>query len=243
MKSIKDMEHEEIIALTQTELDRLVRLACAVEGIPLPGPEPEKPEAPAVVRDATVYAVGGLHFSDRNAAEAVSAALSGYAEHAVTVTYDWNCLGSEHQYVKPLKSDDQIALSNISTLHVLGDLNYRKVRESLIQHKALQKQYEDDLKAHEKCVGVTDEIRGEVMAIYNEACRREAEFRRYASIFDEYVRLAAGDIDVAVKFFEKANNPSEWVRERMRVKVQNLRVADAAAAAMGASAAMGAVHA
>lgn len=236
MKTIKDMAHEEVVALTQTELDRLVRLACAVDGVRLPGAAPEKPEAPKVERDATVYSVGSLHFSDRAAAESVSAALSAAAAHAVKLEYDWQHVGSEHKYTKAFKPDEQTTMADVSTEHALSEPNYRKVRESLIQHKALLKQYEDDLKAHEQSERATDEIRGEIMAAFNEARARQAELDRAQRVFGEYLRLADDDVEVAIKFYEKANTPSAWVRERMDLEFEKLRdiVKDSAVFGSGA---------
>lgn len=227
MITIKDMSHEQVIALNDPELNRLVKLALALQGVPLPGAAPEKPEEPKVERDVAVYAVGGLFFTDRNAAEAVGAVLASVASSAVKLDYEWQHVGSEHKYARPYRSDDQASLSTITTERALSEPNFRRVREALIQYKVLQKQYEEDTKKHEAAVSAGDEVRGEIVAVYNDARARQQDLDRTMARFDEYMHLADGDVEVALRFFDKAHTPTAWVRNRLDAKVAQFRTAAA----------------
>lgn len=223
MKTIDQMTHEEVIALERDDLDRLVKLACAIEGVRLPGEPPEKPEEPKIERDAAVYTVGGLSFSDRSAAEAVGAALAAAVAASVKLEYDWQHVGSEHKYVRPIKFDDQAALSMVTTERALAESTFRRVRDELIQYRVMLKRYEDELKLHEQNVKESDCIRAEILAAFADARARQYELDRAKVVFDEYMRLADSDVEVAVKFFEKANKPSAWVQERMALVFEGLR--------------------
>ena len=65
MLRFTEMTDAELLALTETELEELIDLECAYEGIPLLPPKPEEPIKPANLRpDTSVFHFDDIYITD-----------------------------------------------------------------------------------------------------------------------------------------------------------------------------------
>lgn len=96
MKGITEMTEQEILALTEEDVQKLIKLRMMEEGIKIMD-KPEVPELfeiePADLKTFTIPFFEGYAFTDMEEANAVAEALRN-AKTLRKVEYDWNKLGS-----------------------------------------------------------------------------------------------------------------------------------------------------
>jgi len=215
LKTIDQMNHEEIIALTQEDIDRLVRLECAENGVQLPGEAPLAPVEPRADCDLQVYKVGDLVFFDQEAAVAVSAVIAKHADKLAKVDYDWRRGRDNYKYAAPASEAAADMATAVSIMKVMTRESYLTMSSQIDRHMKALEEYKVLLTDHEAAVEKSDEIRERIMSVVDGAFRRQRELDDMRRRYDEYLRLAEGDVSIARRFFDKANTPSVWVYERM----------------------------
>lgn len=214
MKTIEQMTHDEVVALGEGDLEKLVRWACAEAGLKWPGPLPPKPEKPVVVPDVAVFKVGDLCFEDRAAAEAVAEAVAGVQRSVVSIEHDWQ-VSSEARYVKRPDDYNLKRWTEVATERHLTPGKYADAKEALVAHKRDLEEWEKLDKERREATAASKDIRESIEGVHGDACARERELERERRRFSEYLELASGDGPTAGKFYLKAHSPSAWVRERL----------------------------
>ena len=101
MKGITEMTEQEILALTEEDVQKLIKLRMMEEGIKIMD-KPEVPELfeiePADLKVFTIPFFEGYAFTDMEEANAVAEVLRN-AKTLRKVEYDWNKLGSDYKYL------------------------------------------------------------------------------------------------------------------------------------------------
>lgn len=134
MKGITEMTEQEILALTEEDVQKLIKLRMMEEGIKIMD-KPEVPELfeiePADLKVFTIPFFEGYAFTDMEEANAVAEALRN-AKTLRKVEYDWNKLGSDYKY---LVKKDKYNYSSSQTLRLTVALciqvNYTKRFQTL----------------------------------------------------------------------------------------------------------------
>lgn len=102
MKGITEMTEQEILALTEEDVQKMIKLRMMEEGIKIMD-KPKIPELfeiePADIQYFSIPLLDGFAFTDINEATKVAEILKS-AKSLRKVDYDWNKLGSDYKFLK-----------------------------------------------------------------------------------------------------------------------------------------------
>lgn len=198
---IDDLTDEQVLALSEEDLQRLVRYRMAEEGIKiLDRPvEPVWEELP--VPDVTVWAVGDFEFTDHRSAEVVAETVTDLAGARTNTGYDYSAGGyGSALHVLPVRDTE----AAVARKRAYSPEAWAVHKDALGQQATAKKEFRDRLRefedAERQAEGVREEVYGrhtEVLATHE---RRQALVARYA----EYLDLAEGQPTVAMAFLRKA---------------------------------------
>jgi len=199
MKQLSDYSNEELLALTDTEIQDLIDYECALQGVPLlppgPGPAPAKPEVP----HDEVFKVAGFYFYAKESAMRV---LDVLMELDLYQVEGYN----ETRRLVPIAKDDNdyYYAPKIETDLVVSAVNYALNQEVLASYKRAY----DTWNTHKK---VYDAAYKDCKCVSEQVYERISEARQIAGyntsmlvVFAKYLKLADGDAAVATKFLRAA---------------------------------------
>lgn len=105
MKGITEMTEQEILALTEEDVQKMIKLRMMEEGIKIMD-KPKIPELfeiePADIQYFSIPLLDGFAFTDINEATKVAEILKS-AKSLRKVDYDWNKLGSDYKFLKRVR--------------------------------------------------------------------------------------------------------------------------------------------
>jgi len=196
MKTVNDLTDSELVALTETELENLIDIACAEKGIALLPPEPVPPQEPTIPYDIVAYVVAYHEFEHREDAEAVAAIINGKPR----AKYESSYPRYENHFVG-WSIQDRVHVEEKSILSLPQQLATKAVREKYKTDKqAYDKQYEE----YRKILGEREEVGYEVRQRHWNAQKRQHERERHRANFAHYLKMAGGDQSIAFRFFDSA---------------------------------------
>lgn len=217
MKTIDEMTEQEILALTDEQVEKMKKLVLAENGVQFP----EKPKHVELFdiedEDMAVYNIpllGDMCFANRDEAERVLQLLSecgslGFIENDYQAQADYFRHEKKRKYCAYNENELSITTKRAYSIEL-----YNKIKDFSKQNKKMQEQLEKDLQAYNKAMernieltsGIEDRIR-EVRSKY----RRLDGFKR--KFDEEYLPLADGDRDMAIRFMAKAYNLTDEEKE------------------------------
>lgn len=231
MKNVKELTEQEILALTDGEITLRIKLKKAEEGVKLV-PKPQDPSYFEIEEpDKTVYSCDmfgdDLCFENIEELTKLIQVVSG-SDTKCSVTYDYNKAGSEYTYISSkLKTRGYSSRdwSSTSSKRVYSIERYNALVDMIASNKKMKEQYEKELKEYEAIISeakwIEDEINGRVREVrdkywkLNEYCRK---FR-----FD-YLPIADGNKDVAMKFMDKAYSLTSEQQEYILANYADLKI-------------------
>lgn len=193
MKGITEMTEQEILALTEEDVQKLIKLRMMEEGIKIMD-KPEVPELfeiePADLKVFTIPFFEGYAFTDMEEANAVAEALRN-AKTLRKVEYDWNKLGSDYKYlVKKDKYNYSIKPDfEVNCGFVYSSELYEKMQEAS---------------------GIISEISGRVKEVKVKYERLNRLTYKFAT---DYYPLSDHNEDMAMKFMAKAYSFTDKEKE------------------------------
>ncbi len=209
MKRINEMTEQEIIALSDEDVQKMIKVRMMEEGIKLLD-KPKVPELfeiePTDIQYFSIPLLEGFAFTNLEEATKVAETLKN-AKSLRKVDYDWNKLGSEYKY---LKKSERYKFNGNSDFDILpgwaySNELYAKISSFAAQNKVMKEQAEKDLKEYEKQLSesaeLIQEITGRVREVRNKYDRLETLSRKFAT---DYYPLSDNDEDMAMKFIAKA---------------------------------------
>lgn len=218
MKKINEMTEQEILAMTEEDVQKLIKLHLMEQGIKLLE-KPKKPELfeiePADIECYTIPLLDGFAFTNREEAEKVQEALRN-ATSLRKVEYDWNKFNGEYKYLEKKKRYSYKGESDfaIQSMFVYSPELYNKIVDFVVQNKAMveqvakdQKEYDENLRNSADAIS---EIRQRVSDIRNKYARLDDLSRRFAV---DYYPLSDNNEEMAIKFLEKAYSLTEEEKE------------------------------
>lgn len=218
-RSIEDMNDDELLALTEEQIERLVKLEMAKEGIPI-YPIPDAPEY------LDVEDPDGEFFSFRLFDGVVFPTAEGIRD-VVNLMKALGCERLVREYGEPgaqhlpniLKSrysdDDDFEIKSEKLFSADGYLRNKGI---LKENEKRRKAYENELSTISKSKKDAQKIRDSIWGPIREAKTRKIDCERADIQFAEYLDLAENDAEQAWKFFDKANGPEEHVEKFLRAK-------------------------
>ena len=213
MKGITEMTEQEILALTEEDVQKLIKLRMMEEGIKIMD-KPEVPELfeiePADLKVFTIPFFEGYAFTDMEEANAVAEALRN-AKTLRKVEYDWNKLGSDYKYlVKKDKYNYSIKPDfEVNCGFVYSSELYEKISNFAAQNKVMKEQAEYDEKMQEAS-GIISEISGRVKEVKVKYERLNRLTYKFAT---DYYPLSDHNEDMAMKFMAKAYSFTDKEKE------------------------------
>jgi hypothetical protein len=214
MKRLNEMNYVELAAMTSDEVDTLIKLEAAHEGIQIPGQPPAEPEIKSLVKKTvTVWSVDGVsvHFGTKASADRVASLLAELSDQGDTFTSDYD-YATGYEYKHAVKSEicpkaSEVKYYSKSDLHLhQAVLNAQKAAKET--YDKVSTEYKNQSKAFE---GIRGDVWNAVCAARDQRAREE----RLSQVFDEYLELAGGDKSVALGFFDKAHpglsEHSRWI--------------------------------
>ena len=209
MKNISEMTEQEIIALSDEDVQKMIKLRMMEEGIKLLD-KPKVPELfeiePADTQYFSIPLLDGFAFTDIEEATKVAEILKS-AKSLRKVDYDWNRLGSEYKY---LKKSERYKFNGNSDFDILSGWAYSnelyaKISNFAAQNKVMKEQAEKDKKEYEKQLSesaeLVQEITERVREVRNKYDRLETLSCKFAT---DYYPLSDNNEDMEMKFMVKA---------------------------------------
>lgn len=209
MKKINEMTEQEILALSEKDIQDMIKFRMMEEGIKIVD-KPQKPELfeiePADQKVYIIPVLDGYAFVDFEEAQKVAEALQR-AKSFRKVEYDWNKLGSNYKY---LDKKDRYTYGypedfGVNEKYVYSNELYANIVDFAAQNKAMVKQAEADEKAYNDAYAAASDItlgiRNRVTEVREKAERLERLTLKFAN---DYYPLSDNNEEMAIKFMSKA---------------------------------------
>ena len=209
MKKINEMTEQEILALSENDIQNMIKFRMMEEGIKVID-KPKKPELfeiePADQKVYVIPVLDGYAFTDFAEAQKVADALRE-AKSFRKVDYDWNKLGSNFKY---LEKKDRYTYNNegdfsISEISVYSSKLYANIVDFAAQNKAMQKQVEKDMAEYDNAYAAASDITLEIRSRISEVSEKHERLERLTHSFgNDYCPLSGNNEEMAMKFMSKA---------------------------------------
>jgi len=216
---IEDMTREEILALSESQIEFLIKFKCATEGV-IMAVRPIEPRA-VVIPDTEriqAYTVDAYAFEDQRDAAKYMEALAGLTA-IKRIDYDYET-GSDYKYLKPLASYERnkhLCIEVVRTFpeHVIKSHGYA-IREYRLQKEA----HDKALKLYEQESKAAEAIAEEVREILDRHRSDEREYEGYLAKFREYMEIANQNFETAHAFFSKVAQPTRETLDRVIAQIK-----------------------
>lgn len=216
MKFIQDYTQEELVALTDEEVEKIIKVTLADNGLIIPVcptmPSLKEIQGP----DTIVYTVAGIEsdicFTKKEIAEDAANILRSNYSLLRRLQYDYN-IGGEYKRVDPINTSYHFARGIESIIvvekRVYSQELYNRIHEDIEQNKKLEDQYDKLKETYDKQYEEAQEIRDEVWDAVNNARDKQYAKETKLNQFKEYLELADQNVDIAWKFMKKAYSVSQ----------------------------------
>lgn len=192
MKFLDDYEQLELAELTEEEIEILIEIECAQEGVKIPGPHPVEPiEVGDIEPDRKVWRVPEFTFEDEAEAAHVMDVIRGCKTVVALMGYPQRINPSEN----PLERRDTPILDR-----VYSEGFYQSTQAERENHKRSVELYREAKKEFDELQGAYLDIRDKVYGVQLEAKARVGRYRRLQDQWKEYLELAGGNDKVASGF-------------------------------------------
>lgn len=197
MRAFEDLSNEEILALTDEDIQRYCDLACAQEGAPLLPPEPgEKPVKPDHEPDVPVFSAGGEYFLSQEVALGVAEAINA----GRPVTWDY-AGGWPHKRITGTKEYAEA----VAASRFFSAAKWEEVKGEILAHEEAKTRWEKEKKEYDEAVKARSRVTEWIWDKISEVREAERQRERFTSLLTRYLDLADGDEVVARKFLFDAH--------------------------------------
>lgn len=197
MRRIDDYKNEELVALTDEEINMIIDLECAFEGVPMLPPEPKPLEDTPLEKTEVGYKIDDMesvYFSQEDAEEILKLIMS-----KPMLVSDYN----RNYEVQFLRQADR-TVPKVSKRLFYNENTAATEENRRLQLKPLKTNYEAAKKVYDEALKGRSGVQELVFEKIREAQSIEATKQRYNTIWDTYINMAKGDITIAADFFVKA---------------------------------------
>jgi len=218
MKRLEEYTNDELMKLTDKEIETLIDLECAHEGVPLlPEDVPVKPAKPSedLEPDVTYYEFStSPEFMTQADAVAAAELIKQFDSPDTEWTYG---RGKSFDMFKGVKKRTQV---DIVSKKAFTAAHHAKIADA-------KSKYEMELDAYDKAQREYDSIaknrRQTSQSVYDrlsEAREHFAKIQRYCTEFKRYLKLAEGSRQIAWNFLKSAHpEEDEFIDSEVRTKL------------------------
>lgn len=212
MKLIEEYTKEELVNLKSEEVEKIIKLHLANQGIAIPK-EPVEPEYEQIPnKDKKLFWIAGiadLFFEKREAAEETVKVLKNNFSQLRNIEIDY-FNGDSNERVRAFRVErwgSQESTSNDLVVNVKDvysiDL-YMQIKTKLESNKKLREDYQEKRKQFDKASELAKETVDLVWETVRSAQREQELKDSKLAIYKEYLALSDGDKDIAWKFMKRA---------------------------------------
>lgn len=203
MKNFETLNEQELVALSEDEIQRYIDYACAENGVPLLPALPPAPEPVSFEPDSKVYSIGHwLHFAHSEQAarvlEAIKEAAAIETDYLSTPTGITSTAISLRRPSLMITADDAFTAERAAS-----------IKDALAGAKRQQDIYEKAKKEYDRAVSerqaYASDIRDRIGAAWEKHNRRESLRRDY----ERYLSLADGNAEIAARFLANAHRDAQ----------------------------------
>lgn len=220
MNRIEDMTHEEIVALTDEEIDNMIKYYCAEKGIKFL-PVPVKPEIVKIDNDV-MFEWNGLITADKELLEKFRKLFEDNRYEFVSDSY-FSDIGYDYKYASPIEKYDYDRLIEIATRKFYSKEKLEQYRKELAKYKSDNVEYERLIKEYKENEQTKNDHIGWIIEKINIHKQMERNLKTYIELIEnQYCDLAENNAQIAFNFFKKAYpNVDEWtifkIKEHMNL--------------------------
>lgn len=197
MKNFNELSHQELLNLTEQQIDAYIDVALAEAGqkrstnviIELPEYLKNIDELSAPERDIQLFEVDGKIFADLPTAAAYAEKVAEFSEKEVKVDYEWE-IGSEYKFLNGLKSSYQ--KNSVNAIQVYSKEKFSQFKAKLKSIKEAKEKYSqneeervEDIIDYEK----VEELQRQVLRKVRNAKLLEENAKNIAFNYDKYFSI------------------------------------------------------
>lgn len=220
MPYIDVLSDAEILALTDEQVEKIIKLKMAEDGVKIIAP-PEEPKYHEIPEgNEVIFQVDGVSafFSDRTVASQVADLLRENRKCLKETNYS-------HDYNRKFQKDwgldyygkpEEIKLNEV---RVYSKDLLASIQEDIKANNEIEKNYNEAKKEYDNSNDAASEIKEEVWEKVYYVRRKQADKEAAYARFQEYLALAENDKEQAMIFYKKAYSPSvetiEFIESKM----------------------------
>lgn len=198
MKYFTDLSREEVLGLTEEQIQYYKDLHLAEHGWSRPGPDPVKPVKPVkpAVATRTVYRIreGGFNRTDVCFLTA-EAAMKFLELEPWIIKRDWQC-DTNHA--------EQIRDGSVTPEEVADQID--NDREALKTYQRELKAYDDERKERRETLEAIGKLDDEIVKAIEQARQEERARQRIRETYQDFLALANKDHSIAMRFLRKKHS-------------------------------------
>lgn len=211
MKQITELSEQEILALTQEQLNRMVKLKMAEQGVKMIDEPIEPTYEDLPEKTEQWYAIVGCEYltQSKEIADALGLTLKKSASKFGNYSY----VGNDYSN-KVANQLDNYGQNNIGT--VSANLYYNandasKAKTIGEKNKELKTNYSKELDLYKENQENVDLIKLDIYGVYNEVSKKYYEMDTMKGRYETYLDLADGNAKTAMKFLKNAYTIDEQI--------------------------------
>lgn len=218
------MTEQEILALTDEQVEKMKKLVLAENGVRMLD-KPKDVELFEIAEpDLFVYNIpllGDLCFTSRDEAERMlevirSSKTIGFTDHDYSANATYFKEGKKRS---KWSSSDEVC---VETKQAYSLELYSKVKDFSTQNKKMKEQLAKDMDEYNKAMEQNIELTSHISDRVREVHRKYARLDEYRRKFnEEYLPIADGDRDMAIRFMAKAYGLTDEEKEYVLATEQN----------------------
>lgn len=211
MKRYFDYSDEELYEMKGEEIEELIDLECAIEGIKLVN-MPKLPEDISTKPSVDVYTFDNYSSTDRSVVEGIRDMVFALMERGdlITLDYDYRTGSYDHKFTKTVKS-----VGDIGHMKAYSPDEYEKITFEISAYKARKQAYDKAFSEYKEESKKMAECRERVMTHYYSAVDKISILNNLKMVYQNYLKLSCGDATIAWNFLEKAY--PEWVESKNEI--------------------------
>jgi len=205
MKKIGELTEQEILKLSDADVDKMVKLEMAEQGIKILS-EPKEPtynkEPDKAIRG---YKPVGCEFylKDATAAEKISKIIGDNKDKIYRSEY------YDNAYTKKLlKQGDYYSYGTITEDLFYKETELRDYDEAINKNKEIKEKYNTLLKEYNSSFEHSKRIRSDIWEQVLVVREKYEHLEELTARYREYLEIAEGNKEIAMKFLKKAYSPS-----------------------------------
>lgn len=212
MLRYNEISDEELIELSNNEIEELIDLECAHENIRLLPPEPENIEKKFVNPDVIVYEIPSIKLTSLEEAEKLVSMINQLETKS---EIPWNS-SYDHRQVKP----DNETISFSSEKRYSPEL-YKQINQSIKIFQANKEEYDKKMEEYDKIKETRQIVIEKVIGAVTKARNKIEKIRNLRLEYDRYLKLTEGDRNIAWNFMIDArpNQQSELAELKMKIAI------------------------